>query len=72
MKIKVNEKTVEIFSGASVKDAVLKYSRTAWKQVRDQKKSVFDLYGHEIASDGELSEGSELFVESAGPEKRKP
>ncbi|MHB8054657.1 MAG: hypothetical protein ACYDH3_05370 [Candidatus Aminicenantales bacterium] len=66
----MNEKTVEIFSGAYVKDAVLKYSRTAWEQVRDQKKAVFDLHGHEVAPDGELSGGEDLFIRNAGPEKR--
>jgi len=65
MRIKVNEETVEIFAGACVKDAVLKYSRTAWKQVQDQKKTVFDLHGHEVAPDGELSEGDELFVKKS-------
>ncbi|MCX6565685.1 MAG: hypothetical protein NTW38_04565 [Candidatus Aminicenantes bacterium] len=71
MQVKVNEKSVEIFSGARVKDVVRKYSRTAWKQVRGKKYSVFDRYGHEVALDGELSGGEGLFVRSVEPEKRQ-
>ena len=71
MQVKVNEKKVEIFSGACVKDAVRKYSRTAWKRVRDHHKSVFDRYGHELALDGELSGGEELFVGSLEQRKRE-
>ena len=71
MLVKVNEKTVEIFSGARVKDIVRKHSRTAWKKVLDKKASVFDRYGYEVALDGELSGGEELFVRRAGAEKKK-
>jgi hypothetical protein len=71
MQVKVNEKSVEIFSGACVKDAVRKYSRTAWKKVRENKVSVFDGYGHEVAPDGELSGGEELFVRRLGAEKKQ-
>lgn len=71
MKVKVNEEEIEIFSGACVKDAVLKYSRTAWKQVRSGRKAVFDLGGHEVAPDGELSGGEELFVRVPGTKERE-
>jgi hypothetical protein len=71
MRIKVNDEVVEIFSGACVKDAVLKYSRTAWKQVRKGKRAVFDLHGHEVAPDGELSGGEELYVRVPDPEGRE-
>jgi len=70
MKVMVNDKPVEVFSGARVKDVVRKHSRTAWKKVRGKKYSVFDRYGHEVALDGELSGGEELFVKSVDPEKR--
>lgn len=66
MNIKVNGKTVEIFSGARVADVLRKYSRISWKQVQNGYKTVCDGHGHEIAHDGELNGGEGLFVRLAG------
>lgn len=65
MKIQVNDKTIEIFSGARVADALRRYSPVSWKQVQKGSKRVLDGYGHEVALDGELSEGSRLVVRRA-------
>jgi len=62
MQIKVNDKAVEIFSGARVKDVLRKYSAITWKQVQNGSKAVFDGHGHEVASDGELADGARLLV----------
>jgi len=70
MQIKVNDKEVEIFAGACVKDAVLKYSRAAWKQIQDRTMAIFDRYGHEVAADGELSGGEEIFVRRSGENEK--
>jgi hypothetical protein len=72
MKIKVNDKLVEIFSGACVKDALRKYSSAEWKKVQKNQKAVFDRHGHEVAPDGELSGGEEFFIKSVEAEKPKP
>jgi len=72
MQIKVNDRPVEIFAGACVQDVLRKYSRSAWKQVQKNKKAVFDRHGHEVALDGELSGGEELFLKAAAPEKPEP
>lgn len=69
MRIKLNDKEMEIFSGARVKDVVMKYSRWTWRQVRTGRKAVFDRYGHEVAPDGELSGGEDLSIRV--PEKRE-
>ncbi len=66
MNIKVNGKTVEIFSGARVADVLRKYSRISWKQVQNGYKQVCDGHGHEIGHDGELNGGEALFVRLAG------
>ena len=62
MQIKVNGQTVEIFAGATVKDALRKYSREEWTRVRNNEKSVRDGHGHEVGLDGGLSGGEELFT----------
>ena len=67
MQVKVNGRTVEIFSGARVRDAVRKSSPAAWALVRKKEKAVFDRHGHEVGLDGELSGGEELFIRSVGP-----
>ena len=72
MQIKVNDKAVEIFSGACVKDVLRKFSRSEWKQVQKNKKTVFDRHGHEVALDGELSGGEEFFIKSVELLKVKP
>ncbi len=72
MQIRINGKTVEIFAGARIMDAVRRYSRTAWKQVRANEKKVFDAYGHEVALDGELGGGEELFIKDCPPEESRP
>lgn len=62
MQIKVNDQMVEVFSGACVKDVLRKYSKITWTQIQKGSKAVFDRYGHEVALDGELSAGAQLFV----------
>jgi len=71
MNIKVNDRMVEVFSGACVRDVLRKYSPLTWKQVQKGSKAVFDGRGHEVGLDGELSEGARLRVKRvARPEAR--
>ncbi len=72
MHIKVNDKTVEIFSGARVADVLRKYSKISWKQVQNGRKAVLDGHGHEVALSGELSGGEKLLVKMAQPGRCKP
>jgi len=70
MQIKVNGQDVEIFSGACVKDALRKYSRSVLKLVKNARTAVFDRHGHEVGLNGELAGGEEFFIKSielAGP-----
>ena len=69
MHVKVNGKTIEIFSGARVMDALRRYSRAEWKQVQANKKKVYDVHGHEVALDGELGGGEELLIRACPPEE---
>ncbi len=68
MKIKMNGRTIETFAGARVGDVLRKYSPDAWAEVRKGGQAVFDDHGHEVALDGELGGGEELFVRPR-PEK---
>ncbi|MBM3293091.1 MAG: bifunctional metallophosphatase/5'-nucleotidase [Candidatus Aminicenantes bacterium] len=71
MKIKVNDKTIEIFAGARVEDALRKYSPAEWALVRNKEKKVSDRCGHEVGLDGELAEGEELVI-TAGSRPSRP
>ncbi|HSQ35946.1 MAG TPA: hypothetical protein VLQ89_08145 [Candidatus Binatia bacterium] len=62
MQIKVNGKSVEIFSGATVGDVLRKYSRITWTQVQKGSKTACDGHGHEIGLNGELADGADIRV----------
>ncbi len=72
MNIKVNSKTVEVFTGARVADVLRKYSKVSWKQVQKGSKTVYDRYGHEVALDGELSEGARLLIKCTQRTEARP
>jgi 5'-nucleotidase / UDP-sugar diphosphatase len=62
MKITVNNTPLELHNGARVKDAVLKYFSQKGKNNPDPFPVVEDRYGNIVASDGELTDGSSLFI----------
>jgi hypothetical protein len=62
MQIKVNGRTIEIFSGARVRDVLRQYSQLTWTQVQKGSKAVCDGHGHELGLDGELGDGARLLV----------
>jgi len=72
MRIKVNDRTVEIFAGARVGDVLLKYSRAEWARVRTKEKIVTDRHGHEVGLDGELNGGEELFTQTRPAKESRP
>jgi len=64
MKVKVNGRGIEIFNGALVKDALLKYSKEEYKFIRDKKKIVVDKRNNKRFLSGELSAGETLFIKN--------
>jgi translation initiation factor 2 beta subunit (eIF-2beta)/eIF-5 len=72
MKIKINGQTIEIFSGARVRDVLRKYSKAEWKLVTIDKKKVTDAYGHEVGLDGELNGDEELVIQACVPAESEP
>lgn len=72
MLITINGRTIEIFAGARIMDVLRRYSRAEWKQVQANRKKVCDAHGHEVALDGELGGGEELFIKACPPEETRP
>jgi len=60
MDIRFNGKTVRIFRGATVGDALLRFSEELHHQAEAGQKKILDRHGHEVALSGELT-GGEAF-----------
>ena len=61
MKVKVNRRTLEIFEGAKVRNALLRYFKLRKFDLSlVEKVDVFDVYGHPIDLDAPLSEGQTI------------
>ncbi len=64
MKVKVNDREIEIFNGALVRDALLKYSKEEYKFIRDNEKIVVDKHNNKRFLSGELSAGETLYIKN--------
>jgi len=62
MKITVNNTLLELHNGARVKDAILSFFKHAGREVPKRLPNVEDRFGNRVAHDGELTEGSALFI----------
>jgi hypothetical protein len=72
MRIKINGKTISLFSGATAADAVRKYFLAAGREADIRRiPPIRDRFGHDVAPDGEISEGDELSIGIKAPAKKK-
>ncbi|MCK4760910.1 MAG: hypothetical protein KAW12_01835 [Candidatus Aminicenantes bacterium] len=62
MVITINEKEIEIFDGARVENGLLKYSEEECRAVQAGEKKVVDKNDNPVDLEGELSDGSVLFI----------
>lgn len=62
MEIWVNDKKLEVFSGARVKNALRKYSEEEYQAVLSGDKQAADAYGHPLDMDGELAQGNKITI----------
>ena len=60
MKVYINQKEIEIFAGACVKDAVVAFDKTSCKLFLSGKLAAYDSYGNNIEPDGALTAGQSL------------
>jgi hypothetical protein len=61
MKVYVNEKTIYVFAGMTVKHALI--SAGLYKEIEGSKK-VYDQWGNELGLDGDLSEGMKIYMKN--------
>ncbi|MBO4476599.1 MAG: hypothetical protein J5737_07765 [Bacteroidales bacterium] len=65
MKVKVNRRTVDIFDGARVRDAVLRYLVLRKMDVKlIETAECQDAAGHSIGSDAPLKDGQTIKVKN--------
>jgi len=62
MKITVNDALLELHNGARVKDAIVSFFTHAGRKVPKRLPNVEDRFGNRVAHDGELTEGTALFI----------
>lgn len=62
MKVTVNGKTVDVFAGATVADALRAWSAEALPAVQRGESQVTDRHGRRVMLDGALAEGQALQV----------
>jgi len=62
MKIYINDQVVDIFSGATVRDAVTRYTTNEKSRQSIETQEIRDHRGHSVSPDGELSEGDRLYI----------
>ena len=68
MRIKVNEKTIVIFKGATARDALLRYfARCDIDRSLVKQAVIYDKWGHTIGHDSPLSDNQEITF-STNPE----
>ena len=62
MVVQVNQKEVEVFAGARVRDAVLKYAKDVYRSARSGETIITDKNSNPVDLDGELTNGQRLFT----------
>ena len=72
MKITVNNTPLELHGGARVKDAIVSFYTQSGKRVPKRLPTVEDRFGNRVAPDGELTEGSVLFIRTRRRMKSPP
>ncbi len=62
MIVQMNEKVIEIFSGAKVRDVLLKYSEEEYRAALSGQTITMDKNNNPVGLDGEVSNGQRLYI----------
>ncbi|MEI6747562.1 MAG: hypothetical protein ACOYMF_10000 [Bacteroidales bacterium] len=63
MNVYINQKEIQIFDGATVRDAVLAYDKKAHEFLLKGKLAVHDRFGNLLENDGELTPNQLITIE---------
>ena len=62
MIVQMNEKVIEIFAGAKVRDVLLKYSEEEYRAALSGQTATVDKNNNPVGLDGEVSNGQRLYI----------
>ncbi|MRT94621.1 hypothetical protein [Ancylomarina sp. 16SWW S1-10-2] len=62
MEVFINHTSVQIFKGARLKHAILKYSKESYKQLMNKQIEFEDEKGNLMDEDGQVWKGIKLFT----------
>lgn len=65
MTVLINDKEIEIFTGARVRDVLLKYSKEAYNAALSDENFIIDKNNNSIDLDGGVSEGQRLYTKKS-------
>ncbi len=69
MEVFINNKSVLVFNGATLLDAVRAYSLASSKRLLSGYLAVYDRFGYRTEPDGQAVEGGHYFLRIAGKRK---
>lgn len=72
LRVFVNDHPVEVYPGACVRHALLRYSETVYQDAVAGKLTVTDRHGNKLSLGGPLEEGFRLTVEGPGGYRPAP
>ncbi len=70
MRIFINDQEIDIFSGATVRDAVNQFERKAGADKAINMDDIRDHRGNSLSPAGELSEDDRLYIKECNDEGR--
>ncbi len=62
MRIFINEKEIVLFRGATLKEAILTYSKVSYKKTESGYLGIYDRFGFLTEPDGPVYEGQHFFL----------
>ncbi|MCP5104494.1 MAG: hypothetical protein GY950_13995 [bacterium] len=62
MTVQMNDKEINVFAGARVRDVLLKYSKESYRAALSETLSVVDKNENAVDLDGEVSDGQRLYT----------
>lgn len=68
MTVQMNDKEIEIFAGARVRDVVLKFSKQAYRTTLSGQTTIVDKNNNPVDLEGEVSDNQRLYL--SYPENR--
>jgi hypothetical protein len=71
MRVYINRKGIDIFTGATLRDVLLSYSKHCYKLVQNGYLAVYDRFGFITGTDGPVLDEQHFFLKVAEKKEKK-